>query len=244
MNTRPNPPVSQDELRAKAAQLRNWGRWGPDDEIGTLNYANPERLADAAKLVKTGRAFSLATDLGHGGFQHGYPPGRFNPVHVMYTSDLDAVYGDQGIKAQFSDDMFSAPLHAGPHWDSLSHVFFEDEMYNGYSATLAHSGGAEKNGIENIRATASGRGVLLDLPHQLGMTELEPGHRLTCEDFDACAADQGVEVREGDFVLVRTGQLGGCLAPGEWSDYASGDAPGPAFEVLDWCYAKHRSYRH
>jgi hypothetical protein len=53
---RANPPVSHDQLREEAEQLRNWGRWGPDDEIGTLNLATPERLAAAAKLVRDGEA--------------------------------------------------------------------------------------------------------------------------------------------------------------------------------------------
>jgi kynurenine formamidase len=236
--TRANPPVSHDQLREKAQELRNWGRWGPDDEIGTLNLATPERVAAAARLVRSGAAFSLAIELGRGGFQRGYPPGRFNPVHVMYTTGLDAIHGDQGIKAQFSDDMFSAPLHGGTHWDSLSHVFFEGQMYNGHSAALVHSRGADRNGVEKIRAAASGRGVLLDFARWQGVEELEPGYGLTCAEFDRCAADQGVEIEPGDFVLVRTGQLGARLAAGEWGDYAGGDAPGPAFEVLDWCFER------
>jgi kynurenine formamidase len=83
-----------------------------------------------------------------------------------------------------------------------------------------------------------GRGVLLDVARFKGVEYLEDGYAITIDDLDQTAAAQGVEVRRGDFVIVRTGQLENCLNQGDWGNYAGGAAPGLAFETLDWIHAK------
>jgi kynurenine formamidase len=232
------PRVTREQIAKKHAALRNWGRWGEDDEAGTLNLATPELIVEAMKLVRRGATFSLAMGLGKGGPQRGNPPGRFNPLYMMYASGVDSMAGRQAVKtAQYADDLFIGPLHAGTHWDSLAHIFFEDEMYNGYPIALSSSSGAEKCGIDTQASRHVGRGVLLDLARFHGTEVLEDGFAITSEDLDACAAQQGVEVRAGDFLLFRTGQLGERIRT-EWGEYAGGDAPGLAFETLDWIRSK------
>ena len=94
--------------------------------------------------------------------------------------------------------------------------------------------GAKKLGIENVRDKMVGRGVLLDIARWKGVDSLEDGYPITNADLDGCAAAQGVEIRKGDFVIVRTGHQERCLASGDWSGYAGGDAPGLAFETAYW----------
>jgi kynurenine formamidase len=232
-----------EQLRERADALSNWNRWGPDDEVGTLNHVTAEMIVDATRLVQRGAVFSLAIELSHDGPQRGTKTsglGRFNPVHLMVMTGTDAVSGAQTMyKVQAADDVLSLPLHAGTHWDALCHVFYDGKMYNGYAAENVSAAGAKKNGVENLAAKGMvGRGVLLDIARFKGVEQLEQGYGITCDDLDACAESQGVEVRVGDFLLIRTGQLDAVLSSGDWGDYAGGDAPGLAFETLTWMYEK------
>lgn len=226
-------------LQAMAEKCKNWGRWGPDDEIGTLNFVSPEALVHAAGLVKRGKAFSLGLNFDRNGPQKGLWGNRYNPIHTMLATGTDAVSGNQDAGGlRYADDSVSMPLQCGTQWDALGHIFYGDKMWNGYDARLVDSNGAQKNGIEKAKARMVGRGILLDVARHCGVDFLKDGMAITCADLDATAAAQGVEVRRGDFVIVRTGQMEQRLACGEWGGYAGGDAPGLAFETAEWIHKK------
>ena len=130
-----------ERIREAAERLRNWGRWGKDDEVGTLNYTTPEDIVAAARLVQRGRVFSLALDFDAAGPQTGksnYPAmGRFNPIHLMLRTGTDAwsgVLDHRGIRG--ADDVIIMPLQSGTQWDGLAHILYEDRMYNGYDCRL------------------------------------------------------------------------------------------------------------
>lgn len=225
-------------VQAMADKVNNWGRWGPDDQIGTLNYVTPEIIADASRLIRRGAVFSLALEFNQDGPQKGWG-GRFNPVHTMLATGTDAVAGTQDARGiRYADDMVTMPLQCGTQWDGLAHVFYGDAMWNGYDARLVDSRGAQKNGIEHTRARMQGRGVLLDIPRMLGGDYLADGYGIGIEELESCARKQGVEIRKGDFVIVRTGQMEACLARGDWGGYAGGDAPGLRFETAEWIHRK------
>jgi len=146
------PPVTRADLDAAAQRYKNWGRWGPDDELGTLNFTTPEDIVQAAKLVRKGRVLSLGLKFDAQGPQGGktkYPPmGRFNPIHVMLRTGTDAYAGvldARGIRA--ADDMVIMPLQCSTQWDGLGHIFFDSQMWNGYDCRLVSSFGAQKCGI-------------------------------------------------------------------------------------------------
>ena len=220
------PMPTQDDVLGYFDTLSNWGRWGEDDEAGTLNHVTPEKVVEAARLVATGEVFALAIDFGASGPQTG-DLGRFNPVHAMLATGTDAVRGVQeGMNLRYSDDILSLPVHAATHWDSLSHIFYGDRMWNGREAELVSACGAAKNGIEKVKDRMAGRGVLLDLARYRGVEALEDGYAVTNEDLDGCAEGQGVEVRGGDFLLLRTGQLGKCLESGAWGKFGGGTRRG------------------
>ena len=224
-------------LRATAEKCSNWGRWGPDDEIGTLNHISPQDIVAAAGLIRKGKVFSLALNFDNQGPQRGLWGNRFNPIHTMLATGTDAVAGNQDEgKIRYADDMVSLPLQCGTQWDALGHIFYDDKMWNGYDAALVDSNGAQKNGIEKVKDKMVGRGVLLDVARHAGVDFLEDGMAITNDDLDQSAQAQGVEVRRGDFVIVRTGQMGQRLRDGEWGGYAGGDAPGLAFETAEWIF--------
>jgi kynurenine formamidase len=226
-------------LRATAEQCKNWGKWGPNDEAGTLNYISPQDIINAGKLIKRGKVFSLGLNFDKFGPQKGLWGNRFNPIHTMLATGTDAVSGTQdkgGLR--YADDMVSLPLQCGTQWDALGHIFYDDKMWNGYDARLVDSNGAQKNGIEKVKDRMVGRGVLLDVARHVGKPFLDDGTAITNEDLDACAKAQGVEIKRGDFVIVRTGQMEQRLDSGDWGGYAGGDAPGLAFETAGWIHKK------
>ena len=232
-------PFDIAHLRATAEKCKNWGKWGPDDEAGTLNYVTPGDIVAAAGLIRKGRSFALGLNFDRNGPQRGLWGNRFNPIHTMLATGTDAIAGNQDAgKIRYADDMVSLPLQCGTQWDALGHIFYDDKMWNGYDARLVDADGAQKNAIHKVRDRMVGRGVLLDVARHHGVDFFEDGTAITNEDLDACAAAQGVEIRGGDFVIVRTGQMEDRLATGEWGGYAGGDAPGLAFETAEWIYEK------
>jgi kynurenine formamidase len=230
---------SIDTVRAMGLQHSNWNRWGPDDQVGTLNHVTPQHVVRAASCVRTGKRFSLALPFDADGPQRGLG-GRFNPIHLMFRDGgdietgaiLDDFYGGKERHFRGTDDMVIMPLQAGTQWDSLSHVVFENKMFNGHAARTVTSKGALKNDIAQARDRIVGRGVLLDIARWRGEECLEPGYAITGADLTACADAAGVEVGTGDFVLVRTGQL--AQRRGNWGDYSGGDAPGLGLDSVAW----------
>ena len=90
--------VTLEDINSAAEQLSNWGRWGPEDEIGTLNNVSSKDIVEAACLIRKGRVFSLALNFDNQGPQTGLWGNRFNPIHTMLTSGVDAVAGRQEAK--------------------------------------------------------------------------------------------------------------------------------------------------
>lgn len=241
--TKTRRKLTRQDLAEAAEKYKNWGKWGADDEIGTLNYTRPEDIVAAAGLVRKGKVISLALNydqFGPQGAKSKYPPmGRINPLHVMLRTGTDAYSGvldKRGIRA--ADDLIIMPLQCGTQWDGLGHIFYESSMYNGYDCRNVTTSGAEKCGIEKTKNKMVGRGVFLDVPRVMGKPWLEDGYAITGDDLDKTAAAHKVEVRRGDYVIVRTGQMEAKLEAGSWDGYPGGDAPGLAFETIDWIHRK------
>ena len=240
---KPRPTI--DDVLRLAKQYCNWGRWGSDDQLGTLNFITPEKIRRAASLVRKGKVFSLAIPFDERGPQTG-GLGRFNPIHLMLRDGNDAItgtvvrdfYGGRDRHLRGTDDLIIMPLQCGTQWDALSHIVHDGKIYNGYDATLVSSKGALKNDIAQARDRVVSRGVLLDVARYKGKPWLEPGEVITGEDLENCARAQQVVVEPGDVVLVRTGQMAQVRAQGRWGDYAGGPAPGLGLAAVPWLYEK------
>ena len=120
--------LTRSDLAAAAEKYKNWGRWGPADEIGTLNHTTADDIVAAARLVRKGKVISLALNFderGPQGAKSKYPSlGRTNPIHTMLRTGTDAYSGvldKRGIRA--ADVMVTMPLQCGTQWDGLGHVF-------------------------------------------------------------------------------------------------------------------------
>lgn len=175
----------------------NWGRWGTADERGLLNVLTPEHVRKAAGLVTRGRVYSLAIPL-----QAKAPiwPTRHANWHTNTYSNVN------GPGLGGADDMLMMHTHGTTHMDALSHIYYDGAMYNGYPANKMDGRGTPHNAITAVAGIVT-RGVLLDLAAHAGVAHLELGHEVTGGELAACAAEQGVEVRAGDVVLLRTGWL-------------------------------------
>lgn len=210
------------EFHETAAAVSNWGRWGPDDELGTLNLVTPDVVRRAAGLVRTGKVFSLALPLSEDGPQIGAIPGRVNPTRTMHAVN-EAPFGDpEGFHT--SDDAVTMGLQAGTHWDALAHGMYDGKLYNGIPADVVTESGAARCGIGNVRTLVS-RGVLLDVARAKGVDCLPMPYAVTGDDLDAACAAQGVDVEPGDIVLVRTGLMAATLKRGDKAGYHAGVGP-------------------
>lgn len=177
--------------------LSNWGRWGPDDQRGTLNLLTGQNVQDSASLVRRGKVYSLSMELD----KEGPLPDIRNPLWhrtslIQRPSPMHSA----------ADDVIVMHTHGTTHIDALCHIFAENQMYNGYRVDEAihPTTGSSKNGVENI-VSIVGRGVLLDIAGFRGVDRLEASDEIPPAELDACAQAEGVEIKAGDIVLVRTG---------------------------------------
>ncbi|POX46985.1 cyclase [Streptomyces sp. Ru71] len=221
------------EFHEIAERVNNWGRWGPDDERGTLNLITPEVVRAAAAEVRAGLRVPLALPLRQDGVQTGVIPGRVNPLHVMVQINQE-IFGPGTVAC--SDDAVTMGLQCGTHWDALTHVSHSGRLYNGRPAnSVTAHGGAGFAGIDKAPPVVS-RGVLLDVARARGVERLPGGHAVTPEDLEAAEELAGTRVRAGDVVLVRTGQIRLYLA-GDREAYGY-PSPGMSVRTPEWFHAR------
>lgn len=228
------------EIVARAEAFRNWGRWGEDDVLGTLNFIDEAKRVEAAALVRSGQVISLAQAFNTDGPQKGWRR-RTNPVHTMTDTGTDAERGNQGFPHGIggADDVISMPLQCSTQWDGLGHIFDRGFAWNGRRAgDVVTSDGDLVTGIEHAASVIVSRGVLLDVARHLrpDTGELDDGYAITVADLEATASTQGVTITKGDIVLVRTGQYARTRRDG-WQDYAGGAAPGLSLTTAGWLHA-------
>jgi kynurenine formamidase len=225
--------MTLEDFRELGARVRNWGRWGPDDERGTINYITPERLVAAAGLVRRGAIFDLGIPFGDDGPQPG--GGRINPVHLMsQTGDTQVFPG--GFK--FADDYIFMPLQGATQWDALSHVFYDDQLYNGFPAKDVSVVGAAHNSIDKLAKGIAGRGVLLDIARLKGVDWLDEGVVITPQDLEAAIERQGgVDVGPGDILVFRTGWRKKFLVEADPAAFMAGE-PGLGQDCCEWLHER------
>ncbi|MCX5198585.1 cyclase family protein [Streptomyces sp. NBC_00249] len=221
------------EFHDIAKRVNNWGRWGTEDEIGTLNLITDEVVRTAAAEIRTGRRIPLALPLKEDGVQAGMIPGRINPLHTMVQINQE-IFGPGTVAC--SDDAVTMGLQSATHWDALTHVSHSGRIYNGRPASTitAHSR-AEFSGIEKAGPIVS-RGVLLDVARAKGLDRLPGGHAVTPEDLAEAEEFGRVTVRAGDIALVRTGQIQVYLA-GDKHGYGF-PSPGLSVRTPQWFHGR------
>jgi len=193
--------VSLEQYNAWKKELSNWGRWGADDQIGTLNLITPAKRRQAAGLVRDGVSISLAGD-----------------PDTVAAVDNQSPY--EHAMVDLARDRFSIMPHgiAHTHLDSLAHINEAGVFYNGYrpDAATVMKEGHRRNSIHNVKAGVFTRAVLVDIARLKGVPYLEPGTPIYVEDLEAWERQTGVRVTAGDALFVRTGVWARRKALGPW----------------------------
>ncbi|MBI4300512.1 MAG: cyclase family protein [Chloroflexi bacterium] len=199
---------TEEEVLGYIKRLSNWGRWGSDDQLGTLNLITPEKRRQAAALVRDGVTVPCAWPI----VAAAAADVTSQPMHLMLSSGESA--HNQGPtppgSLQGVSDFFGLVFHGHTitHVDALSHIFYNGKMYNGKPANLITTAqGATYHSIEAVAGGIVSRGVLLDIARLRGVDWLERGESILPDEMEAAEAAQGVRVEEGDVLLVRTGHL-------------------------------------
>ena len=222
-----------EDVRALGARLRNWGRWGPDDERGTLNHITPERLVAAARLVREGQDLRPRHPVRRERAAAGRRPDQPRPPHV---ADRRHPGVPRGFK--YADDYIFMPLQGATQWDSLAHVYYDDQIYGGFPSSDVTVVGAFHCTIDKIAKGVAGRGVLLDIARLKGVDWLDLGYAVTPDDLEgAMAAQGGVEVGPGDIVVFRTGWRRFFLERGSPQEFMAGE-PGLGQDCCEWLHAR------
>jgi kynurenine formamidase len=220
--------VSEDTVIGYFDELSNWGRWGADDQAGTLNLITDDARARAAGLVREGVSVSCSRMLAP-------RPSRwvgFEYTHRMNSSGEAAPADGAGT----ASDWFGLSFHGfeHTHLDAHSHMFWNGQMYNGRSSELCTTArGALAGGVEPALGGIMSRGLLIDGPQVRGKEWLDPGEALYPDDLDRWLSDQSLEAQPGDVLWVRTGRDAAEQAGHGYDQHADG-SPGLSPACLPW----------
>jgi kynurenine formamidase len=220
----------------------NWGRWGADDERGTLNLIDSEAVLRAAHGCQTGKVYNLGLPIARGTapvLEYRGAPQRLTLVSQTDTGMYEAYGAAEGLGA--NEDVLVIATHNGTHMDALSHVFTGNQLYNGFpSSTFASHTGAGRCGIEKSGGFAAGA-VILDLAKHFGVPWLEPGHPVTGDELEACRIAQGSEFAVGDALLVHTGWLSYYASLPEGERTEGSPQPGLDHSAVEFVDSHHIS---
>lgn len=220
-----------DHLKDLATKVSNTGRWGPDDERGTLNLIGTAAVLRGVSAVRQGKVFSLSIPYDEDGPQTGAIPGRENPQREMLMVNTSFT----GDPADFSpsDDKLAMGVQAATHWDALSHVSYEGRLYNDIDAGVIDERGAAHLGIDAYGPVVT-RGVLADVAKLHGVDHFDDGYTITGDDLDAAVNQAGVTIEPGDALLVRTGQMH-FLREGDKERFGN-PSPGLSTQSIEWLH--------
>ncbi len=233
----PPAPVTLGEFDEIFDTVRNWGRWGPDDELGTLNYITPASIRAAAALVRSGRHVTMAIPMNTVA-----GPDNPSPVthHVVQGHDIDIGSSTLTFATDYVGLAFHGDCHT--HMDALCHIAYRGQVYNGRPALeVMTSQGATALDVTAYQHGLVGRGVLLDVPRFRGVDWLEPGEAVTRAELEAVERAQGVALGEGDIFVFRTGHHRRRLALGAWDNGYPPAGEGKAglhVDTIEWMHER------
>jgi kynurenine formamidase len=231
-------PSMRELLGADAPS--NWGKWGPDDEVGCLNYLDASEVLRAVRHVRTGEVFTLQ-------IQMGYPkppgdplwPGRtgIQRENILDESSWD---GEEGPKfpggLHYADDKAEIFLQGSTQYDALGHVWYDGQIWNGYDARTTIGGLDRASVLPIAERGVVGRGVLIDMARHRGKESLDKGETFDHRDLEAAARAQGVTIDKHDILLIRTGWMGYWYSTTKEEFYEDFNEPGLTYsrELVEW----------
>lgn len=217
---------------------KTWGKWGPDDEIGALNYLGAAEVLDAVRSVRKGKVFTLQVPMGN---PVGDPvwPGRRGAERYQILDEGHWISGKGPTFAgglHYADDAMSAFLQGSTQYDALGHVWYDGQLYNGYDARSTIGGMAKASVLPIAERGIVGRGVLIDIAKYRGKENLDKGETFTHEDLIAAAAAQGTEITPRSILVIRTGWIETYFRDGREEFYDGFIEPGLTYspELVAW----------
>lgn len=179
-------------------------KWGAADEIGAANYLTPAVALNAARLVKTGKTYSLGITVNT--TTPAYPP-RTCSIYIVQPGQTGSADGLGPTRTTYNDDILNCWTGIGTQLDGLGHIGVGDRYYNGNKwQEFAQIGGLKKLGADKVPPMVT-RGVLLDMAAHYGVDVVKEGTAFNTAEIEAVARKQGVEIRQGDVVIFHTGWL-------------------------------------
>ena len=210
-------PKNAAEFDQMFQQVKNWGRWGPDDQLGAANLITEAKRRQAADLVKQGVSVSLA----------------HNPI-TEASIDNPSPF-EHTMNRGFTTDTYRVMYHgyAHSHIDALCHILYQKQTYNGYStADVNTEKGCTKLGIDRLKNGIVTRGILIDIPRLRNVTYLDPGTPVFTEEIEAWEKKSRVKVSPGDAIFLRTGRWARRAALGPWA--VARNAAGYHASIAPW----------
>ena len=190
-------PQSIAEYEKIFKEISNWGRWGKDDQLGTMNLVTDAKRRQAAALVKNGIAVSLSHDL-----------------VTEKVADMPNPFELTGGGSTFKYS-FHSTTHS--HLDAICQFDYKGQLYNGHNIKDTKSEkGCTTLGVEALKHGLTTRGILIDIPRLRGLKYLEPGTAVYPEDIEAWEKKAGIKIGAGDAIFLRTGRWARRAEKGPW----------------------------
>jgi kynurenine formamidase len=233
-----NPREDKRMSQLLAGSPKNWGRWGPDDQLGGLNFLTSAEILRGARAIRQGKVITCGEVIGS---PTGDPifPGRTQPQRSNTQDFGDYQSGKKnplpgGI--QYADDQITMFLQGSTQYDALGHVWYDDQLWNGYSASETVGGMKKASILPIAERGVVGRGVLLDMAAYRGKFALEKGDTVNLDDLLGAAKKQGVAIEKHDILCLRIGFLQLLHTQGPEEFYANFNEPGLIYspELVDW----------
>ncbi|KAF0866018.1 cyclase family protein [Pseudomonas chlororaphis] len=217
---------------------KNWGKWGPDDEVGALNYLQQAEVLRGVAAVRQGKTFTLQVQIGHPGGDPMWP--ARNPS--MRFNTLDRSHYQAGKQpsmtggAEYCDDVIFMQLQGSTQYDALGHAWYDNQLWNGYDASSTVGGMAKASVLPIAERGVVGRAVLIDMARHRGKKYLGRGETFNHLDLLAAAKAQGVAIEKRDILIIRTGSMGAFYEYGKTEFFKDLVEPGLTYsrELVDW----------
>ena len=216
--------LTKEDVDRWMTEFSNWGKWGNDDQAGTINLITPAKRKAAAALVRDGVSVSMSLDAD---LPKEGPTGGPLPGMIPGTAAGGAARGQGGAANRTTWTLTSRPPGPDPrplaayvvdtiavsyhgnnttHLDAPSHIYYQGKIYNGYPQSSYTDRGAGKDDVMSMKNGIFTRGVLFDIPKLKGVSYLGDDEPVYVEDLEAWEKKVGFRVAPGDAVLVRTGR--------------------------------------
>jgi len=217
---------------------KNWGKWGKDDEVGSLNYLTSVEVLRGIATVKQGKTFTLQVRMGDPG---GDPvwPGR-QSAKRMNVMDRGHYLCGKGPRFpgqyEYADDVMFMYLQGSTQYDALGHVWYDNQIWNGYDADTTIGGLAKASVLPIGEKGVVGRGILIDMARHRGKDVLGPGETFSHIDLLEAAEKQGVVIEKRDILIIRTGWIGSFYKREHVEFYKDFKEPGLTYspELVQW----------